>query len=74
MFLSREMGTLLMLKICFKTLKAQKNEKKKKKKSNESVERNIVWIRWPYFGEKGNPMKRKCFRKLKRHLKEKNIF
>ena len=33
MFLSREMGTLLMLKICFKTLKAQKNEKKKNKKN-----------------------------------------
>ena len=39
------------------------------KNSNE-LDEKIILIKLPYFGEKGDQMKRNCFRKVKRHLKE----
>ena len=47
---------------------------KNNKNNNELDERKIIWIRLPYLGERGDQMKRNCFRKVKRYLNEEAIF
>ena len=52
-----------------KCLKSKNN-----KNNNELDERKIIWIRLPYLVERGHQMKRNCFKKVKRYLKEEGIF